>query len=136
MWASSLEQGGWRGVGVLFPLPERGKLLLPSSIHRQAGLFRSPSEVHRDLIDLRAWLGWVMSVLKHWHSLCSFFLCLGESAQPSTRKKEFHTISVRESDSRSVVSDSLRPTDYTVHGILQARTLGWVAVPFRGSSHF
>ena len=27
------------------------------------------------------------------------------------------------------------PTDYTVHGILQARTLQWAAVPFsRGSS--
>ena len=27
------------------------------------------------------------------------------------------------------------PTDYTVHGILQARILEWVAVPFsRGSS--
>ena len=52
------------------------------------------------------------------------------------QKKEFHTISVRESDSCSVVSDSLRPTDYTVHGILQARTLQWVAVPFRESSHF
>ena len=29
------------------------------------------------------------------------------------------------------------PMDYTVHGILQARILEWVAVPFsRGSSHF
>ena len=38
-------------------------------------------------------------------------------------------------ESRSVVSDSLRPVDSTVHGILQARTLEWVAVPFsRGSS--
>ena len=34
-----------------------------------------------------------------------------------------------------VVSDSLDPMDYTVHGILQARVLEWVAVPFsRGSS--
>ena len=38
--------------------------------------------------------------------------------------------------SRSVVFDSLRPQDYTVHGILQATILEWVAVPFsRGSSH-
>ena len=39
-----------------------------------------------------------------------------------------------ESESRSVVSlcDTM---DYTVHGILQARILEWVAVPFsRGSS--
>ena len=34
-----------------------------------------------------------------------------------------------ESESRSVVSDSLRPMDYTVHGILQARILEWVAFP-------
>ena len=33
------------------------------------------------------------------------------------------------------VSDSLRPMDYTVPGILQGRILGWVAYPFsRGSS--
>ena len=38
-------------------------------------------------------------------------------------------------ESRSVVSDSLRPMGCTVHGILQARILEWVAVPFsRGSS--
>ena len=37
--------------------------------------------------------------------------------------------------SRSVMSDSLRPMDYIVHGILQARILEWVALPFfRGSS--
>ena len=29
-----------------------------------------------------------------------------------------------------VVSDSLDPMDYTVHGILQARVLEWVAIPF------
>ena len=39
------------------------------------------------------------------------------------------------SESCSVVSDSLQPLDYTVHGILQARILEWVAFPFsRGSS--
>ena len=42
-----------------------------------------------------------------------------------------------ESESRSVVSDSfvtLCDCDYTVHGILQARILEWVAFPFfRGS---
>ena len=37
--------------------------------------------------------------------------------------------------SHSVMSDSLRPHGYTVHGILQARILEWVAFPFsRGSS--
>ena len=45
---------------------------------------------------------------------------------------------VKVSASWSVVSDSLDPMDYTVHGILQARILEWVAFPFsrgsRGSS--
>ena len=35
-----------------------------------------------------------------------------------------------ESESYSVVSDSLQLYDYTVHGILQARILEWVAFPF------
>ena len=40
-----------------------------------------------------------------------------------------------ESESQSVLSDSLLPMDYTVQGILQARLLEWVAFPFsRGSS--
>ena len=40
-----------------------------------------------------------------------------------------------ESESISVVSESFDPMDYTVHGILQARILEWVAIPFpRGSS--
>ena len=43
---------------------------------------------------------------------------------------------VKESDSRLIMSDSLQPLpDSSVHGILQARILEWVAVPFsRGSS--
>ena len=37
--------------------------------------------------------------------------------------------------SRPVVPDSWRPLDYTIHGILQAKTLEWAAFPFsRGSS--
>ena len=40
------------------------------------------------------------------------------------------------SESRSVMSSSLWPHGYTVHGILQARILEWVAVPFsKGSFH-
>ena len=31
---------------------------------------------------------------------------------------------------RSVLSDSLRPHGFSVHGILQARILKWVAIPF------
>ena len=43
---------------------------------------------------------------------------------------------IKWSESHSVVSDSLWPHGlYIVHGILQARILEWVAVPFsRGSS--
>ena len=42
---------------------------------------------------------------------------------------------VKESKSHSVEPDSLDPMDYTVHGILRARILEWVALPFsRGSS--
>ena len=41
-----------------------------------------------------------------------------------------------ESVSHSVVSDSLRPYGLYVvhHGILQARILEWVAIPFSGES--
>ena len=40
-----------------------------------------------------------------------------------------------ERESRSVMSNPLQPMDYTVHGILQARILEWIAFPFsRGSS--
>ena len=40
-----------------------------------------------------------------------------------------------QSESRSVMSDSCDPVHYTVHGILQARILEWVAFLFsRGSS--
>ena len=35
-----------------------------------------------------------------------------------------------ESESCSVVSTLCDPMDYTVHGILQARILKWVAFPF------
>ena len=37
-------------------------------------------------------------------------------------------------ESLSVVSNSLRPHNYTVYGLLQARILEWVAFPFFRSS--
>ena len=50
-------------------------------------------------------------------------------------KSEWENVYTSESESRSVVSDSLRPHGLSVHGILQARILDWVAYPFsRGSS--
>ena len=39
-----------------------------------------------------------------------------------------------ESESHSVLFDFRDPVDYTVHGILQARILEWVAFPFSGGS--
>ena len=39
-----------------------------------------------------------------------------------------------ESESCSVMPDSLRPHDYRVHGILQARILEWVVIPFSRES--
>ena len=47
------------------------------------------------------------------------------SNYPSIKKK-------KESESHSIVSDSVTPMDYIVHGILQARILEWVAVPSPG----
>ena len=47
----------------------------------------------------------------------------------------FKIVKVSESESPSVLLTLCDPMDYTVHGILQARILGWVAFPFsRGSS--
>ena len=44
-----------------------------------------------------------------------------------------HSVPIPESESRSVVSDSLQPHGL-VHGILQARILEWVAFPFSSGS--
>ena len=44
-------------------------------------------------------------------------------------------VDVKENKSCPVMSISLQSMDYTIHGILQARLLEWVAFPFsRGSS--
>ena len=48
-------------------------------------------------------------------------------------KSSLYILDVKWSESHSVLSDSLKPMDYTdcmVHEILQARILEWVAVPF------
>ena len=41
-----------------------------------------------------------------------------------------HPVPWKESEVRSVVSDFLQPIDYTIHEILQAKILEWVAFPF------
>ena len=49
--------------------------------------------------------------------------------------ESFTTSFLSESENHSVVLTLCDPIDYTVHGILQARILQWVAIPFsRGSS--
>ena len=49
--------------------------------------------------------------------------------------KDACSLEETESESRSVVLNSLRPMDCIVHGILQARILEWVTFPFyRGFS--
>ena len=48
--------------------------------------------------------------------------------------KDTCSLEESESASHSVVSNFLRPHDYTVHGILQARILEWVAFPFSSGS--
>ena len=61
--------------------------------------------------------GWGMSLVVQWLGLCD--------SNAGERK-------VKVARSCPVLCD---PMDYTVHGILQARTLEWVAYPFsRGSS--
>ena len=62
------------------------------------------------------------------------FLCL--IAQRTTDPLSQCDIICRESESESQSCLTLcNPMDYTVHGILQARILEWVAFPFsRGSS--
>ena len=59
-------------------------------------------------------------------------ICVAESLQcsPETSK----TLLISYSESRSVVSDSLCPMDYTVYGFLQARILEGVAFPFSRES--
>ena len=57
-----------------------------------------------------------------------------ESQKTRTKQTSLGGAELPLSESHSVVSDSLRPHGL-IHGILQARILKWVAVPFsRGSS--
>ena len=72
-----------------------------------------------------------------WPRDWTLFSCLsGRFLITEPPGKPSYSIEKSESESCSVVSDSLQPRGlYTVHGILQARILEWVAFPFsRGSS--
>ena len=56
-----------------------------------------------------------------------------KSLEFATERVKVHILKT-ESESHSVVSDRLQPMDYTVHGVLQARILVWVAFPFSSGS--
>ena len=116
----------------------------PSSLKRliQTSLLLSENLVSFSFLSFNIdlficiWLHWVLdeacgSFLASW----GIFLCADSSwgAQAQELLSIDLVPSQRESESRSVVSDSLRPPG--LYGILQARILGWVAFPFsRGSS--
>ena len=51
-----------------------------------------------------------------------------------TRGPRWRSSKENESESRSVISDFLWHHGYTFHGILQARILEWVAIPFSRES--
>ena len=75
-----------------------------------------------------------------WYTDGSSFVMDGKRRARYAVVSNFETIEAKrlppgESESRSTMSNSLQPMDYTVHGILQARILEWVEFPFsRGSS--
>ena len=56
-------------------------------------------------------------------------LIYGRKRHNIVKQLSFNQKKKKESESHSIVSDSVTPMDYIVHGILQARILEWVAVP-------
>ena len=71
----------------------------------------------------------------YWHQ---WHFLLGASLKGTSPERERYSL-FKGKWSRSVVSDSLQPVDCSppsssIHGILQARILEWVAISFRGSS--
>ena len=59
-------------------------------------------------------------------------LIYGRKRHNIVKQLSFNQKKKKESESHSIVSDSVTPMDYIVHGILQARILEWVAVPSPG----
>ena len=91
------------------------KLYRGKSLRCFSGLFRTLN--FKGFVTLML-AGTFMTLLILSHCLLSFHpLCITH-------------LQLHESEGHLVVSDSLRPMDYTVHGILQARILEWVAFPF------
>ena len=71
---------------------------------------------------------------KQWQTLFSWAPNSLWMVTAAIKLKDTCSLEESESASHSVVSNFLRPHDYTVHGILQARILEWVAFPFSSGS--
>ena len=84
------------------------------------------------LRDTKRVLGWWNSFISWlWWWVCEFILVLKFIELEKKNKVEV-IVKVKVAQSYPTLCD---PTDYTVHRILQARILEWVAIPFsRGSS--
>ena len=72
---------------------------------------------------------WVLQVDRKWGRHSSYSQILWEKYWKSSVKKVVFKkkVKVKVTQSCDTVCD---PMDYTIHGILQARTLEWVAFPF------
>ena len=65
----------------------------------------------------------------------AFLFSVTPSSTENDKNYSLWLLSYKWSESCSVVSDFVTTIDCTVHGVLQARILQWVAIPFsRGSS--
>ena len=73
----------------------------------------------------------------HCSVACGIFLDQGLNLCPLLWQADFHTLHHQEKSEAKVAQlcpTLCNPMDYTVHGILQARILEWVVIPFsRGS---
>ena len=75
---------------------------------------------------------WRGEILKNHHTSAG---ANGNKCYRGARPGAVRTEGGGESESRSVMSDSLQPHGlYTVHGILQARIQEWLAFPFSSGS--
>jgi len=90
--------------------------------------------------DLPSKFFWVQGESSHKHLFFSMMSSTGLIVSRSQKPSSCLCVCVCVCVNHSVMSDSLRPHElyppvFSVHGILQARILEWIAIPFsRGSS--